>query len=353
MHIDMFDFDLPRELIAERPMEPRSAARLLDLTGDGIAHRHVRDLPNCLRPGDIMVFNNTRVLPAQLRAQRGAAQIDLTLHQQQGPCQWLAFARPAKRLTIGDMLHFDGGVMAMVTDKHADGPVSLKFNLLPEDFGDFLRQIGRMPIPPYIKRQHDTGRNLGGDEQDNHDYQTIFARHDGAVAAPTAGLHFTPDLLTALTARGIKHTTLTLHVGAGTFLPVKTDDVRDHIMHAEWGQIDPATAEILNQTRQSGGRIVAVGTTSLRLLESAAGDDGMIPPFADETRIYILPGYRFKAVDVLMTNFHLPKSTLFMLVSAFSGREKMMAAYQAAIAEQYRFFSYGDACLLARQDITR
>lgn len=348
MKIDLFDFDLPRQLIAERPIEPRTAARLLDITGDTLHHRHVGDLPDLLRAGDMMVFNNTKVLPAQLTARRGAATIDLTLHQQQGPCLWYAFARPAKRLHVGDDLIFDGGVRAVVTEKLPDGPVGIKFDLPAEDFGDFLRQIGRMPIPPYIKRQHDTGRNLGGDDQDKHDYQTIFARHDGAVAAPTAGLHFTPDLLATLTARGILHTTLTLHVGAGTFLPVKTDDVRDHVMHAEWGQIDAATADILNATRASGGRIVAVGTTSLRLLESATGADGIVQPFADHTSIYILPGYQFKAVDILLTNFHLPKSTLFMLVSAFAGRERMLDAYQAAIAAEYRFFSYGDACLLAR-----
>ena len=352
MDISLFDFDLPRELIADRPIEPRSAARVLNLTGPQIEHRRVGDLPDLLREGDRLVFNDTRVLPAQLTARRGPGQgdaaIDLTLHQQQGPCRWLAFARPAKRLKIGDVLVFDTGITATVTDKTADGPVEILFDLPPDDFADFLRLIGRMPIPPYIKRPHETGRALGGDDQDKHDYQTIFARHDGAVAAPTAGLHFTPDLLDALARRGITHTTLTLHVGAGTFLPVKTDDVRNHIMHAEWGHIDQTAADALNQTRRDGGRIVAIGTTTLRVLETAADDDGMIHPFAGDIRLFILPGYRFKAIDVLMTNFHLPKSTLFMLVSAFAGRETMLNAYQTAIAEQYRFFSYGDACLLAR-----
>jgi len=348
MDISLFDFDLPRELIADRPIEPREAARLLNLTGPEIDHRRVGDLPDLLGAGDRLVFNNTRVLPAQLTARRGQAVIDLTLHQQQGPCRWLAFARPAKRLKIGDVLVFDNCVTARVADKLLDGPIELIFDLPADEFGDFLRQIGRRPIPPYIKRPHETGRALGGDNQDNHDYQTMFARHDGAVAAPTAGLHFTPAILATLAERGIEHTMLTLHVGAGTFLPVKTDDVRNHVMHAEWGHIDQTAADALNKTRRDGGRIIAIGTTTLRVMETAADDDGVIHPFAGDIRLFILPGYRFKAIDVLMTNFHLPKSTLFMLVSAFAGRETMLNAYQTAIAEQYRFFSYGDACLLAR-----
>lgn len=340
MRVDLFDFDLPAENIALRPASPRDSARLLLVPGDGaMEDRIVRDLPSLLRAGDVLVFNDTRVIPAQLEGMRGEARIGATLHKRLGLRQWQAFLRNAKRARDGDRIDFGAGVTAIAGPRDDDGGVTLDFEG-EEPVEILLERTGRMPLPPYIASKRAT------DERDRSDYQTMFAREDGAVAAPTAALHFTPDLTAALAQTGVLTETLTLHVGAGTFLPVKADDTDDHRMHAEWGRIDQATADRLNAARAAGGRIIAVGTTSLRLLESATGEDGVIRPFADETRIFITPGYRFRAIDGLMTNFHLPKSTLFMLVSALMGRDRMQQVYAHAIAAGYRFYSYGDSSLL-------
>ena len=340
MRVDLFDFDLPAENIALRPASPRDSARLLLVPGDAaMEDRIVRDLPSLLRAGDVLVFNDTRVIPAQLEGMRGEARIGATLHKRLGLRQWQAFLRNAKRVRDGDRIDFGAGVTAIAGPRDEDGGVTLDFEG-EEPVEILLERAGRMPLPPYIASKRAT------DERDRSDYQTMFAREDGAVAAPTAALHFTPDLTAALAQAGVLTETLTLHVGAGTFLPVKADDTDDHRMHAEWGRIDQDTADRLNAARAAGGRIIAVGTTSLRLLESATGEDGVIRPFADETRIFITPGYRFRAIDGLMTNFHLPKSTLFMLVSALMGVKKMQEAYRHAIKEGYRFYSYGDSSLL-------
>jgi len=336
-----FDFDLPPERIAQHPARPRDSARLL-VVGDALADRVVHDLPDLLSPGDILVTNDTRVIPAQLAARRGAARIGITLDRPLLDGGWHALARNARRLRAGDALSFDGTpeLAATVRNRDPDGGVTLVFNLAGPAFAAALRRAGAIALPPYIERP------AGVLPQDAEDYQTIFAAHDGAVAAPTAGLHFTPALLAALGRRGVQRVSITLHVGAGTFLPVRTEDVAAHRMHAERGEITPAAAATINAARTSGGRVVAVGTTSLRLLESAAVPDGTIRPFAGETELFILPSYRFKTVDRLMTNFHLPRSTLFMLVCAFAGTERMRAAYAHAIATGYRFYSYGDASLL-------
>ena len=340
MRVDLFDFELPPERIALRPARPRDAARMLVVEGERpFADRHVRDLPQLLRAGDVLVFNDTRVIPAQLEGRRGDARIGATLHKRLDLRRWQAFIRNAKRLKPGDTVEFGRGVSALAEERHADGSFTLAF-AGDEPVEALLERAGTMPLPPYIAGKRAT------DEADQADYQTMFAREEGAVAAPTAALHFTPELVAALNAAGVKRETLTLHVGAGTFLPVKAEDTESHAMHAEWGRIDAATAERLNDARSAGGRLIAVGTTSLRLLESAARADGTIAPFEGDTAIFITPGYRFKAVDGLMTNFHLPKSTLFMLVSALIGRERMLAAYAHAIAEEYRFYSYGDSSLL-------
>ena len=340
MRVDLFDFDLPPDNIALRPASPRDSARLLAAAGpSGIEDRTVRDLPSLLRAGDMLVFNDTRVIPAQLEGRRGEARIGATLHKRIGLRQWQAFLRNAKRVREGDRIEFGAGVTAIAGARDEDGGVTLEFEG-DEPVEILLERAGTMPLPPYIASKRPT------DEQDRSDYQTMFAREDGAVAAPTAALHFTPELMDAIAAAGVLTQTLTLHVGAGTFLPVKAQDTDDHRMHAEWGRIDAAAADRLNAARAAGGRLIAVGTTSLRLLESAAGEDGVIRRFADETRIFITPGYRFRAVDGLMTNFHLPKSTLFMLVSALMGRERMQAIYAHAIAQGYRFYSYGDSSLL-------
>jgi S-adenosylmethionine:tRNA ribosyltransferase-isomerase len=338
MRVDLFDFDLPPERIALRPARPRDSARLLKVEGAEISDHQVLDLPQLLQAGDVLVFNDTKVIPAQLEGRRGDASIGATLHKREGPREWQAFLRNARRARPGDVIEFGEGVSASVLEK-ADGSALLHFHG-DEPVELLLERAGRMPLPPYIasKRQ--------ADEEDRADYQTMFAREEGAIAAPTAALHFTPRLLKALDEWGIGRETLTLHVGAGTFLPVKADDTNGHQMHAEWGRIDGATAERLNAVRASGGRLIAVGTTSLRLLESAAGEDGIIRPFEGDTSIFITPGYRFKAIDGLMTNFHLPRSTLFMLVSALMGLEVMQAAYAHAITAGYRFYSYGDASLL-------
>ena len=339
MRLSDFDFDLPAERIALRPARPRDSARLLVVRGSDITDRGVRDLPGLLEPGDVLVFNDTKVIPAQLEGRRGEASIGATLHKREGAREWWAFLRNAKRVRAGDSIDFGEGVHASAVEKADDGSALLHFHG-EEPVELLLERAGRMPLPPYIASRREI------DEADREDYQTLFAREEGAVAAPTAALHFTERLVEALDARGIGRETLTLHVGAGTFLPVKSEKIEEHKMHAEWGRIDAATAERLNAVRAAGGRVVAVGTTSLRLLESSAGDDGLIRPFEGDTAIFITPGYRFRAIDGLITNFHLPKSTLFMLVSALMGLDVMKSAYGHAIREGYRFYSYGDASLL-------
>ncbi|MFN3559466.1 MAG: tRNA preQ1(34) S-adenosylmethionine ribosyltransferase-isomerase QueA [Brevundimonas sp.] len=361
-----FDFDLPDDNIALRPAEPRDSARLLVVRQDGLEDRIIRDLPDFLRPGDALVFNDTRVIPARLSGVRqrpnpviGGAEgdtltvaVEATLHHRDAPAVWSAFMKPGKRIKAGDRIRFGqvrdgacelGRLDAVVADKGEDGLVVLKFDLSGPALDDAIRDVGVMPLPPYIAAKR------AEDDRDRSDYQTVFAEHDGSVAAPTAGLHFIPALLEALKARGVSTHAVTLHVGAGTFLPVKADDTADHKMHSEWGEVSPATADALNAVHAKGGRIVCVGTTSLRLLESATGEDGVVRPFHGDTAIFITPGYRFRAVDVLMTNFHLPKSTLFMLVSAFAGLDTMRAAYAHAIDNGYRFYSYGDGSLLFRR----
>ena len=344
MDVALFDFELPQDRIALRPARPRDSARLLLVEGDQISDRAILDLPAILRRGDVLVFNDTRVIPAQLEGRRGEAAIGATLHKREGPRDWRAIVRNARRLKASDRIDFEAGVSASVIEKAADGSVLLHFHG-DEPVEVLLERAGRMPLPPYI-----AGRRPA-DEADRADYQTMFAREAGAVAAPTAALHFTDRLVAALDEAGIARETLTLHVGAGTFLPVKAADTADHRMHAEWGRIDAATAARLNAARAAGGRLIAVGTTSLRLLESAAGEDGAIHPFEGDTAIFITPGYRFKAVDGLLTNFHLPRSTLFMLVSALMGRDVMKSAYAHAIAQGYRFYSYGDASLLLPAEV--
>ena len=340
MKVDLFDFELPVERIALRPARPRDAARMLIVRESGpFEDRGVRDLPQMLRAGDVLVFNDTRVIPAQLEGRRGEAKIGATLHKRIDLRRWQAFVRNAKRLRPGDVAEFGGGVTAVAEERLADGSFVLFFEG-EEPVEVLLERAGRMPLPPYIAGKRDT------DDQDRLDYQTMFAAEDGAVAAPTAALHFTPELIAALDAAGIGRETLTLHVGAGTFLPVKADDTADHAMHSEWGRVDRDVADRLNAARKAGGRLIAVGTTSLRLLESATGDDGMIGEFSGDTDIFITPGYQFRAIDGLMTNFHLPKSTLVMLVSALMGRERMLSAYRYAIENEYRFYSYGDSSLL-------
>jgi len=345
-----FDFDLPDSHIALRPAEPRDAARLLVVKDGMLEDRIVRDLPDFLRPGDALVFNDTRVIPARLSGVRErvvpegetlTVAVEATLHHRDAPDVWSAFMKPGKRLKAGDRVTFQG-LNATVTAKAEDGLVTLHFDLAGPALDDAIRAVGVMPLPPYIAARRPE------DDRDLSDYQTMFAQLDGSVAAPTAGLHFTPALMEALKARGVSTHALTLHVGAGTFLPVKADDTADHRMHSEWGVVSTDTAAALNAVRAAGGRIVCVGTTSLRLLESATTPEGEILPFQGDTAIFITPGYRFRAVDVLMTNFHLPKSTLFMLVSAFAGLETMKAAYAHAVADGYRFYSYGDGSLLFR-----
>lgn len=349
MRLSDFDFELPEERIALRPAQPRDAAGLLVVRpGEALEDRVVRDLPDLLRPGDVLVFNDTRVIPARLAGLRerdgSTVAVEATLLRRESSDRWSTLMRPGKRLRPGDSVRFagpeGGGLGAMVESKGEGGAVTLRFDLAGAELDAAVARHGAMPLPPYIAAKR------GEDDQDRRDYQTMFARHDGSVAAPTAGLHFTPELLARLEARDIGHAFVTLHVGAGTFLPVKTDDLSEHRMHPEFGEVSAETADVLNAARARGGRIVPVGTTSLRLLESAATEDGTVRPFADETRIFITPGHRFQAADALLTNFHLPKSTLFMLVSAFAGRETMRTAYAHAVASGYRFYSYGDASLL-------
>ena len=344
MQLAEFDFDLPRELIADRPAEPRESARLLILpTNSEISDRHIADLPQLLRPGDLLVFNDTKVIPARLVGRRGVATVEITLARDLGGGAWRAYAKGARRLRPGDQIEFGADLAAEIVGKSLEGEVTLRFDREGVAFREALARYGAMPLPPYIKRPR------GGDARDHADYQTIFARAEGAVAAPTAGLHFTPALLDAFTARGIEWVTVTLHVGPGTFLPVKTEDPREHRMHAECGVVTDETARRINAVRRNGGRIIAIGTTSLRLLESAAAETGEIKEFSGETRLFILPGYRFRAIDLLLTNFHLPHSTLLMLVAALAGLDRIKSAYAHAVALRYRFFSYGDACLIERR----
>ena len=338
MKVDLFDFELPPERIALRPVVPRDSARLLVLD-DTTRDMAVTDLPALLRRGDLLVFNDTRVIPAQLEGRRGDSRIGATLHKREGPRRWRAFIRNARRLHDGDVIDFGEAVSATASDRADDGSFALVFGG-DEPVEVLLERAGRMPLPPYIAARRQT------DARDADDYQTMFATEKGAVAAPTAALHFTPALMAALDTAGIGYATLTLHVGAGTFLPVKADDTHDHAMHAEWGRIDAATADRMNATRAAGGRVIAVGTTSLRLIESAAREDGLIHAFDGDTAIFITPGYQFRGIDGLLTNFHLPRSTLFMLVSALMGRDRMQAAYGHAIESGYRFYSYGDTSLL-------
>jgi len=350
MRLADFDFHLPQDRIALRPADPRDSARLLTVAAEGtLGDRRVRDLPDLLRAGDVLVFNDTRVIPARLSGERDRAgltvPVQATLLKRLAPDRWTALMKPGKRLRPGDRVTFgsgDAALAATVMDKGEDGAVTLVFDLAGGALDAAVARAGVMPLPPYIAALRPE------DEQDRRDYQTVYARNDGSVAAPTAGLHFTPELLEALAARGIERAFVTLHVGAGTFLPVKTDAVADHKMHAETGEISAETAEALNAARAAGGRIVCVGTTSLRLLESATDESGVVRPFAGETDIFITPGYRFRAADMLMTNFHLPKSTLLMLVSAFAGMDATRAAYAHAVASGYRFYSYGDAGLWTR-----
>lgn len=348
MRVDLFDFYLPDDLIAQRPASPRDSARLLDVAPDGLQDRLVRDLPSLLRRGDLLVFNDTKVIPARLKGVRSGTPgrqdvaIEALLIRELGNGRWLSFARPTKRLRPGDKLAFAGGLLAKVEAKNEDGSIVLTFDTLGPAFLASLEKGGAVPLPPYIR---------GGvaDAQDRADYQTLFAKYDGSVAAPTAGLHFTPALMAALTAAGIASAGVTLHVGAGTFQPVRVDDTDAHTMHAEWGEVPEETARAVEATRAAGGRVVSVGTTSLRLLESVARDhDGAMKAWSGETDIFIVPGFRFRAVDLLLTNFHLPRSTLFMLVAAFAGLERMKQVYTHAIRERYRFYSYGDCCLLRR-----
>ena len=357
MRVDLFDFELPDSSIALRPAEPRDAAKFLIVNPDqGLTDKQVFDLPDFLQPGDALVFNDTRVIPAQLsgvrRRAEAVAHVDATLHMRIAPDRWKAFVRPAKRLVEGDRINFGhqgnscllGTLDCTVVEKGDAGEVTLAFDVSGPVLDDALREVGHVPLPPYIAAKRTE------DERDKADYQTIYAREEGAVAAPTAGLHFTPELFARLDAKGIERHFVTLHVGAGTFLPVKADDTSDHKMHSEIGYVSAETAEALNNVKARGNRIVAVGTTSLRLLESASSDDGVLHEWSGATDIFITPGYRFRIVDVLMTNFHLPRSTLFMLVSAFCGLETMRDAYNHAISNGYRFYSYGDGSLLFRNE---
>lgn len=342
MKVELFDFDLPETSIATHPLEQRDAARMLLVNDSILNDAALRDLPSLLQPGDVMVFNNTKVIPARLAGKRGEANIEVTLHKKHSDDSWFVFAKPAKRLRIGETFVIAEDFTAIVQDKLETGEVLLQFNSKGAELLRKLEQYGSMPLPPYMRRK--------AEKEDNERYQTVFAKEAGAVAAPTAGLHFTPELLALLEAKGVKRVEVTLHVGAGTFLPVKVDDTKDHQMHVEEISITAEAAELINSARAKGNRIIAVGTTALRTLESVASPEGKLEAYNGETGIFITPGYRFRAVDILLTNFHLPRSTLFMLVSAFTGLDNMQKAYQHAIETGYRFYSYGDACLLFRND---
>ena len=354
MKVDIFDFDLPKELIASQPANPRDTSRLLDLSAEeSIADRHFYDLPQLLEKGDVLVFNDTKVIPARLYGARGEALVEVTLYHPVDGIRWWSFIKNAKRLKPNDVIRFytsdispeKSDFTAVVLEKKDEDGVLISFACPPSELGKKLEQYGFMPLPPYIKREKPRA-GLWDKFDDKENYQTVYAKHEGAVAAPTAGLHFTPRVLEELRKKGVQEVFLTLHVGAGTFLPVKTDDTKDHKMHAEYGIITPDAVETINAAKKAGKRIIAVGTTSLRLLESAADNQGILHPFADETNIFITPGYKFKIIDMLITNFHLPKSTLFMLVSAVAGLDRMQAAYHHAIENKYRFYSYGDSSIL-------
>ena len=345
MKVDLFDFDLPEANIALRPAEPRGASRLLVVrASEAFEDRHVADLLSLLNPGDALVFNDTRVIPGQLTGQRSRdgwnVDVSATLHMRTKSNAWLAFLKPGRRVKAGDRLHFGEGLDAVAGEKNEGGDVELTFDLDGPELDEMIKARGAMPLPPYISGKREQ------DARDAVDYQTVYAREDGAVAAPTAGLHFTDELLAKLQAAGIERHFVTLHVGAGTFLPVKVEDTKEHKMHAEIGVVTAETADALNAVRARGGRIIAVGTTSLRLLETATDSKRVVKPFSGSTNIFITPGYKFRGTDALMTNFHLPKSTLFMLVSAFAGFDTMRTAYAHAIENGYRFYSYGDSSLL-------
>lgn len=354
MKVDIFDFDLDRSLIADKPASPRDSSKLLDLSEeDRITDRVFYELPEILHEGDVLVFNDTKVIPARLYGKRGEAQVEVTLYHPVDGIRWQSFIKNAKRLRPGDTVAFytaeipaeKSDFTAEVLEKNGEDGVLLKFDCDPKNLGHYLEKYGSMPLPPYIKREKPAD-GLWSKYNDKEDYQTVYARHEGAVAAPTAGLHFTPRVLEALDKKGVKKVFLTLHVGAGTFLPVKVEDTKDHKMHAEYGIITPESCEIINKAKRDGRRIIAVGTTSVRLLESAADDNGILHPFNRETSIFITPGYKFKVIDYIITNFHLPKSTLFMLICAIAGTERMKAAYAHAVKERYRFYSYGDSSIL-------
>lgn len=346
MKVADFDFDLPADRIAVRPAVPRESAKLLRITGDGLADFTVGDLPALLRRGDLLVLNDTKVIPARLEGLIGEGRVELNLIRALDLRTWECLARPGKRFRPGATVRFGESLSATVTAKDPEGTITLEFDCAGTDLMAALDRVGTMPLPPYIARKR------APDARDRADYQPVFAAREGAVAAPTASLHLTPALLAALDTLGVEKTMVTLHVGAGTFLPVKVDDTSDHRMHAEWGEVTEAAADAINRARREGRRVIAVGTTALRLIESAAGPDGRLKPFADWTDIFITPGYRFRAVDVLMTNFHLPKSTLFMLVSALAGTARMKAAYAHAVEADYRFYSYGDASLIDRLEVS-
>lgn len=354
MKVDIFDFDLDRSLIADKPANPRDTSKLLDLSEeDKITDRIFYELPDILHEGDVLVFNDTKVIPARLYGQRGEALVEVTLYHPVDGIRWQSFIKNAKRLHIGDTVFFytneitakDSDFSAEVLEKNGEEGVLLKFNCDPKDLAHYLEKYGSMPLPPYIKREKPTN-GLWSKYNDKEDYQTVYAKHEGAVAAPTAGLHFTQRVLDALEKKGVKKVFLTLHVGAGTFLPVKVEDTKDHKMHAEYGIITPEACAVINEAKKNGNRIIAVGTTSLRLLESAADDKGILHPFTGETDIFITPGYKFKIIDYIITNFHLPKSTLFMLICAIAGTERMQKAYHYAMEHKYRFYSYGDSSIL-------
>ena len=358
MKVDIFDFDLDKSLIANQPSEPRDACKLLDLSEENkIQDRIFTELPDLLEEGDVLVFNDTKVIPARLYAKRGQAEVEVTLYHPIDGIRWMSFIKNAKRLHEGDTITFyteeisaeKSNFNAKVLSKQGEEGVEISFNCAPQDLAHFLEQYGSMPLPPYIKRDKPDAankENLWNRYSDKENYQTIYAKYEGAVAAPTAGLHFTDRIFKSLEAKGIKKVFLTLHVGAGTFLPVKVEDTKDHKMHAEYGIIHQDACDAINFAKKQGKKIVAVGTTSLRLLETAADDKGILHPFTGETDIFITPGYKFKIIDDIITNFHLPKSTLFMLICAIAGTERMKAAYQHAMQNGYRFYSYGDSCFI-------
>lgn len=338
MRVSDFYFELPAASIATTPVYPRDSAKLL-VVSDGLHDKHISDLPDLLEPNDLLVFNDTKVLPVRLTVLQEGRKVEVTLHKELHSGCWKAFVKPARKLHVGILAQVAEDLSAMVLDK-TEGEVTLEFNCRGDEFFQKLSAYGAMPLPPYIKRKE------GVRKEDFQDYQTIFAKHNGAVAAPTAGLHFTPELLEALHKKGIAYTYVTLHVGAGTFLPIKVDQIKDHIMHTEYGVVTQEACDAIAATKERGGKIVAVGTTSLRILEAAAMHHGTLAPFSGETDIFITPGYRFKTIDRLLTNFHLPESTLLMLVSSLVGLPKIKEAYAHAISSGYRFYSFGDACLL-------